>query len=157
MKWIAFFFALTLISCSGAKAPKQLYIADWSSLSSFEQEQVSLALELLNEGAGENFIGFSGNRPLILKAETLPGTRLGKSEPQTFKCEIIIDSANDIIRDEPRLIQYIFIHQLGHCYGLPYEPNNPDSVMFTTLPGVWDIDVENQLKDFAVILKNLSK
>lgn len=158
MKFIATLFVIVsfLSGCSEPEQPSKLYIADWSSLSTFEQDQIQSALDLLTEGSGEEFLSFSGNRPLILKSADLQGTNSGKSTPQTYKCEIIIDSNSDLIRNDPELLQYIFIHELGHCYGLDYS-SDPDSVMYPTFNGSWNQTVIDKLKEFSKTLRVLSK
>lgn len=154
-KWL-FLILLCLTACSKDKAPTKLYISDMSSLSSFEQNQIKEAIILLNEGAGVDYFGFSGNRPIILKSVNLDGTDSGYSKPQTFVCEIFIDSNSDLIRSDPELLQYIFIHELGHCFGLPYS-SDPTSVMYPTFNGVWDMATKDKLKIFSKELYNLSK
>ncbi len=152
-------------ACSGSENPKRLYLQDMSSLSSFEQEQVNEAIKFLNENAGEVFITYSGNRPLIIKKDFLEGTDMGYANPRTYQCIIGLDTDSDLVRAEPRLIQYILIHQLGHCYGLDYS-SDPNSVMYPTFDGILDNNNdllwnENdtsfmKLKNFSKVLKSLS-
>ena len=153
---ILIFLCLCLTACSGSENPKKLYLQDMSSLSDFEQTQIKSAMDLLTQGAGENFFSTSGNRPLILQKSFLEGTDMGFSQPRTYQCIIGIDTDSDLIRDEPRLIQYVFIHQLGHCYGLDYS-SDQDSIMYPTFPGTWDSTVEDKLKDFSKTLRDLSR
>lgn len=155
-KYLGVVVFLLIAGCSNPSAPKKLYIADWSSLSALEQEQITEALNLLQEGSGEKFISFSGNRPLLIFARSLPGTQGGEAKPLTYKCEISLDFDQDLIRAEPRISQYIFIHELGHCYGLNYSSDS-DSVMYPIYPATWDSAVENKLKEFAKQLRDLSQ
>lgn len=159
------FFCLFLGACSGSENPKKLYLQDMSSLSSFEQEQVKEAIKLLNNSAGEVFFSSAGNRPLIIKKDFLEGTDMGYANPRTYQCIIGLDTDSDLIRSEPRLIQYIFIHQLGHCYGLDYS-SDPNSVMYPTFDGILDNNSDSlwdendtsyiKLKNFSKTLKNLA-
>lgn len=158
-------FLFFLVSCSGSENPKKLYLQDMSSLSSFEQEQVNEAIKLINDNAGEVFFSSSGNRPLIIKKDFLEGTDMGYANPRTYQCIIGLDTDSDLIRSEPRLIQYIFIHQLGHCYGLDYS-SDPNSVMYPTFDGILDNNNDSlwnendssylKLKNFSKTLKSLS-
>lgn len=154
-RWIYLFFVI-LISCSGDKNPTKLYIASMRELSTFEEEQINEAVKLINEGAGATFFGFSGNRPVDIKSANLDGIKTGYSKPQTFLCEIYIDSNSDLIRATPELIQYVFIHELGHCFGLDYS-SDPSSVMYPTFTGTWDNATKNKLKDFGKVLYQKSK
>lgn len=154
-KWL-FLILFFLTACSKDKAPTKLYLSDMSSLSNFEQNQIKEAITLLNEGAGIDYFGFSGNRSLILKSVNLDGTDSGYSKPQTFVCEIFIDSNSDLIRADPELLQYVFIHELGHCFGLPYS-SDPNSVMYPTFNGIWDNNTKLKLKNFSKELYQLSK
>lgn len=125
-----------------------------SSLSYFEQTEIKKAVDLINEGAGYSFFSYSGNKPVVVRSVNLSGVDHGYSKPQTLVCEIYLDSNSDLIRATPELLQYAFIHELGHCFGLPYS-SNPQDVMYPTFNGNWDNDVVNKLKEFGRRLSTL--
>lgn len=151
MKILILFFTLFLTSCDfgGGAKPSRFYIKE-VSLSTSEKTQLDESLTLLNhQGTVLNYGG--GDRPLVVKSASLPGTTMSRSTPRTYECLIELDTSNGVIQSDPRILRYIFAHAVGHCYGLPYS-NDPNDIMYYSLITTWSPALEDKIKDLGTKL-----
>ena len=151
MKYLFLLSLLILSACSSENKPVRFYIKEVTLLAS-EKTQIDASLALLNDG-GNDLIGYSGgDRPLEIRAASLPGTTLSRSSPRTYGCVIEIDTSNGVIQSDPQIIKYIFAHELGHCYGLDYS-SDPSDIMYYSLITTWSAPLEDKIKAFGKRLK----
>ena len=51
-----------------------------------------------------------------------------------YRCLIEIDETSTITNSSPTDLEYVILHELGHCYGLDHS-SDPTSVMYPTYVG----------------------
>lgn len=161
MKFIFLSLFLFLSACSNVPAPEQkLYLQSISEVDAPFKAKIEATIQKINLDAGHDVVSLTpnGGRPLVfLKryATDIYSPTLAHTQYLDYRCLIEIDPGNVVTSHSDKDLQYVILHELGHCYGLLHNLNS-NSVMYSTYLGTENMTV-SQENNLTTIMRAFAK
>lgn len=123
--------------------PVKLYLQYMDEISPAFQEKIVNTINVLNTQAGTEIVSLfnNGNKPLVV-LNIRSNTVFAHTEYLDYQCLIKIDESNNIVNNQSfdnTDLKYIFLHEIGHCYGYEHT-SNPNHIMYPTYLGTINMD-----------------
>lgn len=113
--------------------PVKLYLQYMDEVSPAFQEKIVNAINALNTQAGTEIVSLSNNgtKPLVV-LNMRSSTVFAHAQYLDYQCLIQIDESNNIVNNQSvdqTDLEYIFLHEVGHCYGYEHS-SDQNHVMY---------------------------